>query len=159
MSMQIKSSADIAAIFSTFHDGGIEQYIFNGSSLEIQVHIQYLAERIVPSFRSFKVTLVGLKNISLETWPDDHKAKHEIIKDLDLIFTGDLDILSGELKENFIQVDLNQSKTGMGYCGGVLFFQASSAIVIDEAGKEYSIKELENLASGYWEEWKQRKKT
>jgi len=36
----------------------------------------------------------------------------------------------------------------MGYCGGYIHFQAKTASVEDEAGKEYSIKELTDLAKG-----------
>ena len=159
MSMQIKGSENIATIFSIFHDAGINSYAINNSNLEIQIGIQYLAERIDPSFRIFKVTLCNAKKLILETWPDDHDAKPDLITGLNSIFQGDLEILGGENKGESIQINLNQSKPGIGYCGGVLKLQASSAIVSDQAGKNYPLRELGTLANEYWQEWKLKNKT
>ena len=157
--MEINTSENIAKIFSIFHDGGINGYSFQNDELTLTVDIMYLAQRIDTSFKTFKIIIKELNQLSLTTWPDDSNQEPEIIKDTSLVFEGDLEILDGEIEKNLVKIIFNQTKPKMGYCGGYIHFQAKTASVEDEAGKEYSIKELTDLAKGYWQEWEQRKKT
>ena len=55
--MKIEGLENIMAMFSVFHDGGISNCVKRGQNLEFGVDIQYLAERINPSFRTFGVVL------------------------------------------------------------------------------------------------------
>ncbi len=156
--MKIEGLENILTIFSVFHDGDISRAKKEITILQLDVEIEYLAERINPSFQNFYVTLYGVKDLSFTTWPDVAEAEPEIITDLSAIFTSGLEILSGEIENNSIKVACNQPLPELGYCGGFLKLYVSSAVVKDEAGKEYSIRQLCSLSKGYWDEWANRKK-
>ena len=56
---------DAARAFSAFHDGGIGSVAAAGDAIEAKIDIQYLAERIDPSFRSFYIKLPGMPESSV----------------------------------------------------------------------------------------------
>ena len=153
MPMKIEGNSNIEAIFSIFHDGVISRHQVKGRELVLEVEIQYLAERINPTYRSFQVVLENVENIRFTTWSSGLKSESELITEPSIIFKPDLDILEGNIKEEQIQVICNQASSDFEYCSGELYFSATSAIVTDEAGKSYSIEELDILCKGYWGEW------
>lgn len=122
----------------------------------MEVDIQYLAERINPNFRKFVVRLAGVENIRFSTWPSDLQAEPEVLTDISIIFKPELEILEGSIKEGQIQVVCNQHSPEFDYCGGELFLTATSAEVVDESGKNYSIDELDTLCKSYWDSWANR---
>jgi len=124
----------------------------------LEVEIQYLAERINPVFRKFQIILENVENIKFRTWPSDLKSKAKLITEPSVIFKPKLDILEGNIKEEQIQVICNQASPDFEYCGGELYFSSTLAIVTDEAGKSYSIDELDVLCKGYWDEWSAKNK-
>ena len=156
--MNIEGLENINTMFSVFHDGEINRCVKTNSHLEFGVHIQYLAERINPEFRTFSVALEGVEGLYFTTWPDDANAEPDVIADVGSICTKELEILSGEIENGFIKVACNQPLPGLGYCGGFLHLKAKSAVVKDEAGKQYSIDELCSLSNGYWDEWASKNK-
>jgi hypothetical protein len=156
--MNIDGLENINTIFSIFHDGEIGRCVKTDSHLEFDVHIQYLAERINPTFRTFSVALDGVEALYFTTWPDDANAEPVVVADVESIFTKELEILSGEIENGAIKVACNQPLPGLGYCGGFLNLKAKSAFVKDEAGKEYSIEELCSLSESYWNEWSNKNK-
>jgi len=158
MPMKIDGLENINTIFSVFHDGEINRCVKTNSHLEFDVHIQYLAERINPAFKKFSVVLEGVEELHFTTWPDDANAKPDVLADVGSIFTEELEILSGEIKNGAIEVACNQPLPNLGYCGGFLNIKAKSAFVSDEAGKEYSIEELCSLSTSYWNEWSNKNK-
>ncbi len=151
--LMISGTEGLSDIFSVFHDGGITRYSANGANLELEVEVPYLAERVNPAFRSFRVALLQVQNLSFTTWPKDREAEPSILRLLSQIFEPELEILSGEVDGELIKVICNQSDAGGDYCGGELFFSAVGATVTDEGGKEYSIDELRQLSSEYWQKW------
>jgi hypothetical protein len=155
--MRIEGSSNIEEIFSIFHDGVITHYIFNDGKLTLEIEIQYLAERISPDFTQFHVLLENISNIRFTTWPSDLQSESELITEPNIIFAPDLDILESNSKESHVQVICNQASSDYEYCGGELYFLATSAIVTDENGKEYSLDELDVLCKGYWDEWASKK--
>jgi hypothetical protein len=156
--MKIEGIENILTMFSVFHDGGISQCTKDNSTLQFNVEIQYLTERIDPSFKAFHIALYGVSDLSFTTWPDDAEAKPDTFTDIRTIFTPELEILSGEVENNLIKVACNQPLPNLGYCGGFLKLSATSAVVKDEAEKEYSIEELCSLSDGYWDEWANKNK-
>lgn len=158
MPMKIEGLENINSMLSVFHDGEINHAVKSNSCLKFDVNIQYLAERINPEFLAFSVILEGIESLTFTTWPDEKDEEPEIFTDINSIFTKDLGILSGEIENESIKLACNQPIPGLGYCGGFLSLKANSAIVKDEAGKEYSIDELISLSSDYWDEWSKNKK-
>lgn len=151
--MKIKGSEKIRKIFSIFHDGGIVNCQIENDTLMMDVEIQYLAERINPSFRKFSIALTEVGSIRFLTWPNDLQSEPALMTDVKTIFKSDLEILEANIKGGEIQIVCNQCSPEFNYCGGELYFTAVSAEVMDEVGKSYSISELEALCKGYWDEW------
>ena len=158
MPMKIEGSENIKDIFSIFHDGGIVNVHLEKDVLFMEVEIQYLAELIYPNFRKFSVVLNCIENIRFSTWPGDLKSDPEVLTDIDTIFKPELEILEGNIKDGEMQIICNQHLPDFDYCGGELYFTASFAEVFDEAGKSYSINELDTLCKEYWDEWANRNK-
>ncbi len=105
--MKIEGNSNIEAIFSIFHDGVISRHQVKGGELVLEVEIQYLAERINPTYRSFQVVLENVENIRFTTWSSGLKSESELITEPSIIFKPDLDILEGNIKEEQIQVITN----------------------------------------------------
>jgi hypothetical protein len=118
MPVKIEGLENIITMFSVFHDGGFSNCVKQGQSLKFGVDIQYLAERVNPSYRTFSVVRQGVEALSFTTWPDDATAAPDVITDIESIFTPELEILSCELENDSIKVSCNQPLPGLGYCGG-----------------------------------------
>lgn len=151
--MRIEEREDIRDIFSIFHDGGIATADVQGDNLVLEIDIQYLAERVKPEYKGFKVILYGFRDAEFSTWPSDLKSEPEKIADVHSIFKPELEVLEASIKANKIEVVCNQHSSEYDYCGGELSFIVDSAEVQDESGKSYSIEELDIICKGYWDEW------
>jgi hypothetical protein len=151
--MKIEGPKNISDIFSIFHDGCIVSCHYKNDSLVMEVEIQYLAERINPSFQKFTVRLDGVSNLYFSTWPRDRKSEPEILRGIETIFKPELEILKGTIEEGQVIVFCDQSLLDFDYCGGDLYLSAISAEVTDETGKSYSIEELGILCKSYWDDW------
>ncbi len=158
MPMKIEGQENIRDIFSIFHDGGILSCRREDDSLLMEVEIEYLAERINPDFRKFMVRLDDVKNLSFSTWPSDLKSPAVLISEVGKIFKAELEILEGDIEKGKIKIVCNQHSSEFDYCGGELYLSAASAEVTDEAGKSYSIEELDVLCKGYWDDWANKNK-
>ncbi len=156
--MKIKDLNKINEIFSIFHDGEIIHSEKKDNNLIISIEIQYLANRINPEYIKFDLVLENIENLNFSTWPNNPELESEIITDIDLIFKPELQILSSEIKENLIFVACSQSSHEFEYCGGNLELKAQYAIVNDESGKVYLLKELNKLSNEYWDEWSNKNK-
>ncbi len=154
--MKIEGSESVRDVFSIFHDGSLVSYTNDGDDLRLEVEIQYLAERVNPSFRKFNVNLFRVGDLQFSTWPSNLKAEPETITELRRIFEAGLEILEGNIKDGLIEVVCNQHSPAFAYCGGELRFRCTCATVTDEAGKAYSIEELDALCKGYWDDWSKR---
>ncbi len=151
--MEIEGAQAIGRIFSIFHDGGIDGHRVEGDTLHLVVAIAYLAERVNPGFERFSIALAKFADCRFVPWLDDRDAVPLALTEPGDIFTDGLEVLQGESDGARIKVVLNQSTPGVGYCGGEWSFNAASALVVDQAGKSYSIDELDALSRGYWDAW------
>lgn len=97
-----------------------------------------------------------MRDISFSTW-SRHKKKEKFLTDVGVIFKPHLAILEGNIKGKGIEISCVQSDPSYNYCGGELYFTVESAEVRDENGKEYSIKELDEICKSYWDEWERGK--
>ena len=151
----ITSSESIRDVFSIFHDGMIEKAEFSGGVIKLTIGITYLAERVQSGFGFFYVELYGFRNVEFHAWIGTLENEKVLITDPAVIFKLELEILSANLKGDCFEIICNiPSYLNSDYIGGELLFRANSAQVYDEAGKEYSISELTEICSGYWNEWK-----
>jgi hypothetical protein len=135
---KIEESANVSDVYSIFHDGCIIRCHEENGSLLSEIEIQYLAERINPTFRKLAVHLEDVKDVCFSTWPNDLKSESEALKDIASIFKAELEILEGNYREDQIQVVCNQHSPKFDYCGGELFISAPSAEIADEGGISYS---------------------
>lgn len=150
MSTRIEGSEQIATLFTIFHDGVIVRAATDSNDVCLDVEIEYLAERIDPSFRQFRVRLVGVRSMRFVPWLNDLAIEPVAITDVPTIFGPELDILNGGIQDGVIQVACIQDSNELDYCGGEFFFQAEFAQVSDEAGCLYSFDALESLCKDYW---------
>jgi len=158
MTMKIEGAEKIVGIFSVFHDGTIAACYRDGDALVMEVEIQYLAKRIDPCFEKFVVRLFGVENIRFTTWQRDFQSEPQVLSDIRTIFKPELDILSSGVAEGQIHVACNQASIECDYCGGELLFTATHAEVSDEAGRSYSLDQLDALCLAYWDEWEKKNK-
>lgn len=154
--MNIEGLENVRDIFSIFHDGTISSCTVNGDELTLEIAIQYLAERVKPEFRKFKIRLFGVSSVRFSTWPSDLKSEPAVLTDIQRIFEADLEILEGNLNDDEIEVVCNQCSAELAYCGGELRFRCLGAEVMDESGRVFSIEELNELCKGYWDDWSRR---
>ncbi|HTD05193.1 hypothetical protein [Undibacterium sp.] len=146
----------VSEIFSVFHDGTIVGQAFDGSLLDLEVEIIYLAVRVNPNFRSFRLRLLNTRDIRFKVWPNDVNAEPYEILSVPQIFQPELEILRGKSDGDAVKVICSQVSKGFDYCGGELSLRASSAVVTDESGIEYSICDLKKLSEEYWADWERR---
>ncbi len=156
--MCITGNGNICTLFSIFHDGDIVNAKQQGNHWLFEISIPYLAERIDPSFTSFSLTLEQVEQLYFTTWPDDLSAAPDVIRNPEIFFSAELEILSAKTEGNLINIACNQSLPELGYCGGMLHIECASAQVTDPTGKAYSISEFEALGTAYWNNWKQKNK-
>lgn len=150
--MMIEGRENIAAVFSLFHDGAISAYMQGKDGLMLLVEIPFLTQRINPGFSKFLVCLFEVKNIQFETWPGAADNASQTLTSLDKIFQPRLDILQAEATDNTIDVACHLASPGFPYGGGELQIDASVATVSDEAGKFWTLDELDRLCKDYWDE-------
>lgn len=143
----------LSRLFSILHDGRIARVTANGSSIALDVDITYLARRVDPAYRTFRVVLDKVLDLRFRTWPNEAGAEPAMLTDIDEIFRPGLEILSGEVAGDHLKVICNQPSTLCDYCGGELLLAVASASVTDEGGKAYSLEELQRLCRGYWSDW------
>jgi hypothetical protein len=156
--MKIKGQENISDIFSIFHDGKIVKYVLEGDSLQIEVKIKYLAQRIDLSFSIFSVRLIAVSQIRFCPW-SNAGASAEMISDLNTIFDQELEILEGNHRNGEIEVICVQHSPKFTHAGGELYLIAESAEVKDEVGRSYSLEELGEICKGYWNYWENEHKT
>lgn len=148
----IEGMQNVSDIFSIFHDGILVHHQCDGDDLVLTIEILYLAERVSQTFTKFRVRLHRCEGVSFTTWQNDSKSDPTRLDDLDLIFRPDLDIFRASVKADTIEVVCNQDDADCDFCGGILAFNANRATVEDEAGKSYSLDELNALCKAYWDD-------
>ena len=152
----INGASELSQLFSILHDGVIVEAFTEETSLLFRVEITYLAQRVAPEFTTFLVRLHQAQDLAFVTWPNEASAAPQTLRSLTQIFIPPLHILSGDCVGARVQVECNQPATSTPHCGGTLSFLATSADVVDERGKHYSLKDLVEIAEAYWKEWSER---
>lgn len=149
---------EIAEVFGIFHDGSIAEVTEVGSSAELVVEIEYLAERISPTYREFTVRLDDIEQLSYKPWIDEaHGLFTDIIGFTETV-SLDLEVLSAEVDGKKVRIACNQHRADLGYCGGFLELVARECTVFDESGREWTVGDLRKLSDDYWSDWALRNK-
>jgi hypothetical protein len=156
--MKIMGPENISAVFSIFHDGEIAQCVLKSNSLWMEVEIEYLAKRINKNYKAFVVRLHEVDQVRFSPWSNAANKSIEILADPKIIFEQDLEILGSSFRDGEIRIVCNQYSQNYDYIGGELYLRAESAEVNDEAGKSYSLEELDELCKGYWDDWANKRK-
>ena len=149
---------DIAELFGIFHDGSIARGTRVGHATELVVEIEYLAERIRPSDRSFTIRMDDLEKLRFTPWADEGQPEIPAVTDFAEITRLDLGILSAEADGTRVKIACTQDRRHPDYCGGLLEMTVGECRVFDESGCEWSLEELRKLSDGYWSEWAARNK-
>ncbi|HEY4124078.1 MAG TPA: hypothetical protein VGM36_05655 [Rhizomicrobium sp.] len=150
---------EIREIFSIFHDGTIVAHRISAETLDLEIEILYLTQRIDKAYTKFFLSLQNVHDFSFSTWPKDVNAAPTLIRDPAQIFAGELTILSSDIKNGSVEIAMDQPSDGFDYCGGTLSFKANTASVLDEGGKQYTVNELGQICEEYWAEWSRKSKT
>lgn len=143
---------DVSDVISIFHDGAISGYSGDKNKLTLTIDCQYLAELIDKDFKKFFVTLTKVDKLELTTWPQNKYDSARILTQLPQVFQADLEIINviknekGEEVLNCLQLDPE-----FDYSGGDLRIVADEIQVLDQAGKEMTIKRLLELTKEYWD--------
>ena len=154
----ITDGKKIGELFSIFHDGTIAACRIDNDLLELEIDIKYLAERINANYEKFHLLIHNIHDFSFTTWPRNYNIVPSTIRNPLLVFSGEVEILSGEFNNDFIEVQIQQSSNEYDYSGGILYFKADSVLVTDEGGKAHDIRGLSQISNAYWNEWSNKNK-
>jgi|APTNR8051073442_1049403.scaffolds.fasta_scaffold03514_4 hypothetical protein len=146
-------SDEIAEVFGLFHDGWISNGTFMGGNAEIVVEIEYLAERVRPTYRRFTIHLEDVDAIRFSPWIEVGSPSVPCISNFSEIVGLQLGLLSAEAADSIVRVACTQDQRDRGFSGGVLEIAAAKCRIFDEGGEEWTLTGLGGLAEGYWEEW------
>ena len=90
---------EISSVFSLFHDGVVSGFHWENDTLELEVEIEYLAQRVDPSYPAFKMTLQGFREATFNTWPNKEGAAPAILREPAEFLSAQPEILGGILRE------------------------------------------------------------
>jgi hypothetical protein len=147
---------DIRDIFSILHDGTISAWTGDKNLLTLTVDCEYLAERIDKSFDKFYLELKEIDKIELDPWTNPVELPTVIKTDLADIFKAELEIMSAEIKDDFVLVTCLQFDTDYDYSGGNLSISCKTIKVFDQRKNELTIEQFDKLCNDYWEEWSKK---
>ena len=148
----ISGPQNIASIFSALHDGVISSQLSGKDGLLLVIDAPHLASRIAPTFTRFLVCLLGAEDVRFHTWPGEDGGSTHTLAATDEIFRPKLRILEGNSNDGIIGVACDHEDADCDYSGGELEFRAELATVSDEAGKFWTLDQLEALCRDYWDE-------
>ena len=143
--------------FSIFHDGCIIEMAKVSDYYEMKVEIEYLAEIVEPGFSFFRIRFFGATAFEFRTWPHSQEAKSQKLTHVEEIFKPEYEILEANIVESRIQVICNQHSHEYDYGGGELYFVADSLVILDQEEKSYTIEELGQISTRYWENFSREK--
>lgn len=137
---------EIADIFGTFHDGGIESWEGDLKSLRLKIDCTYLAELIEPEFQYFYILLSALNIFEFHPWEGAVKTE------IDDALSPELEIGYANIEDGIVKVSCNQhDEVGI---GGMLWIKAASISVQNEIGDQIDPSELYALSDKFWEQWR-----
>lgn len=147
----------IVDVLNILHDGAIIRAVDLEDSAHFDVHIPYLTTLINPEFKIFTLKISGFRNAEFLIWPDVKGGKRKTINTFSEIFCVKPEIVECSFEKGLHKIICNIPKVDPSYnTGGELFFEADSIEVFDEAGKPYTLKQLDDLCSKYWDAWNKR---
>ncbi|MCG8575035.1 MAG: hypothetical protein MI810_09150 [Flavobacteriales bacterium] len=150
------SQQKIKEVFSIFHDGSISAWELKDGQLNLTINCLYLAERISDNFEVFYLQLNNIEKLEFAIWPDqEDSTPPTILTDPKVFFDTDLEILSGKLNDDCIEVSCAQHDTTAGYPGGELRLKADNIVVFDQDRNEIPFEQLDELCTAYWKAWKE----
>ena len=149
----ITGSQNIADVFSIFSDGIIVNHVCKGNRLTLNIEIPYLARCICPDYLGFTIELSNVKNICFKTWPSEAGDKERHVVDPAHIFETRLEIIEGNVRNGCIEVVCSNPVEEYDFCGGELNFEADTAAVFDDGGKQYSLEELAAISKKHLRKW------
>ena len=149
---------DAARAFSAFHDGGISFVAAVGDAIEAKIDIQYLAERVDPSFRSFYIELQECRNLRFEPWAPKGGLGNELknINEIKEVNSLDLEILSATVEAGEVHVECLVHASNQPIQGGQLVFAAGELNVTDQLRRTISTADLLIICEDYWAEWEEK---
>lgn len=150
------TTENIRDIFSILHDGTIAYFSGDKKLLTLIVDCSYLAQRIDKSFDNFYVDLIGVKNISLTTWPNPTTLPSKTLTEMKDIFEAQLEILSADIKADNVIVSCGQYDTSYNYSGGNLTINCEAIKIYDQNKNELTIDNLDAVCKSYWDEFSKK---
>lgn len=150
------ATEDIKDIFSILHDGTISAWIGDKDLLTLTVDCEYLAERIDKSFDKFFLELKEIDKIVLDPWTNPVDLPTVIKTEFSDIFKAELEIMSAEVKDDFVLVTCLQFDTNYDYSGGNLSISCKTIKVFDQNKNELTIDQFDTLCKSYWDEWSKK---
>lgn len=146
------ANEDIRDIFSILHDGTISAWTGDKNVLMLTVECQYLAGRINKSFDRFFLELSEIDKLTLDPWTNSVDIPSNMKIDFADIFKAELEIMSADVKDDFVLVTCLQFDTSYDYNGGNLSIRCKKIKVFDQNKKELTIEQLGGLSRNYWSE-------
>ncbi len=150
------ATENIRDIFSILHDGTISAWTGDKNLLTLTVDCEYLAERIDKSFDKFYVELINLDRLELEPWTNPIDLPTIVKTDFEDIFKAELEILSADIKDEFVVITCNQHDISFDYCGGNLTINCKTIKVYDQNKNELTIDQFDKICKSYWDEWSKK---
>ena len=128
---------DISDVFSTLHDGVMEECEGTYEELWLKVRCTYLTEFIGKDFDYFYLKLLLVKEFYFQEYGG--KVQH-IYDTIDLAHI-DIEMLYSKVESESVTVDCTK---------GILFLQCNSVEVFDQEKKPVSASALFDIAKLYW---------
>lgn len=147
---------DISTIFSILHDGGISAWTGDKDLLTLEIDCEYLAERIDKSYNNFYIKFGQIEKIELHPWMNSIELSQTVLTDIEDIFKGDLEILSADIENGFVNVYCNQHDTDFDYRGGSLLLNCKTINIFDQGKRQLTIDELTEVCKGYWDSFSKK---
>lgn len=140
----------ISDIFSIFHDGGIESWSGDKEKLILKISCLYIAETINKDFEFFYIELTSVEKLEMECWrlPEEQPL---ILTTQEAIFSGDIEISSGEVEGDDAIVYVYQHNDELGYEGGTLRIKAESVKIFQHDMREVTVEFLNKIRNEYWD--------
>lgn len=149
---------DIRDVFAIFHDGSIIdcEGVFTKMTLTIQCN--YLAQLINSEFKNFYVDLIEINKLDFDPWMNPTDLKKIDFKSHEDYLKADLEILSAEIKGNYVLITCNQHDPDSYYSGGDLMVSASNYNLYDHNRNPVTVESLNLICQNYWANVKSQKR-
>ncbi len=135
---------EIADIFATFHDGGIESWEGGFEKLNLKIDCIYLAQMIDQEYEYFFVTLEEIELLEFHPW------EGQVIKELSDILSPELEIAYSKVEDNTVKISCHKYDDNWGDVGGELWLKAKSISVRNQGQINIPTEDLYEISRTYW---------